>query len=60
MTPLVILGQFLALAVVSIAIGVIFGMLTSLMFKYMRFLTSSAVTETFIMIAMGFGAYFVA
>ena len=60
MTPLVILGQFIALAVVSITIGVIFGMLTSLMFKHMRFLTSSAVTETFIMIAMGFGGYFVA
>jgi hypothetical protein len=30
------------------------------MFKYMRFLTTPAVTETFIMLAMGFFAYFFA
>lgn len=60
MTPLIILGQFLSIAIVSIVIGVFFGFLTSLMFKHMRWLTSNAVTETFIMLAIGFISYFLA
>lgn len=59
-TPFRILAQFFALAVVSIAIGVFFGMITSLMFKHMRFLTISAVTETFLMLGAGLLSYFVA
>lgn len=59
-TPFTILAQFFALAVVSIAIGVFFGMITSLMFKHMRFLTISAVTETFLMLGAGLLSYFVA
>lgn len=59
-TPFTILLQFFSLAVVSIAIGVFFGMITSLMFKHMRFLTISAVTETFILLAAGLLSYFVA
>ena len=41
------------------AIGVIFGFGTSLLFKHLRFLTSSAVTETFVMMAMGLMAYYI-
>lgn len=57
---MIILGQFVALAVVSIAIGLVFGFLCCLMFKHMRFLSVSVVTETFLMTAFGFSAYFVA
>jgi len=60
MTPLIIFGQFISLGVVSIGIGIFFGFVTSLMFKHLRMLTVSAVTETFIIIAMGFLAYFTA
>ena len=59
-TPFVIMAQFISLAIVSIGIGLFFGMATALMFKYLRFLTVSAVTETFLMIASGMIAYFVA
>jgi len=59
-TPFLILAQFLSLAIVSVAIGMFFGMLTAFMFKHVRFLTISAVTETFIMLAMGFISYYVA
>ena len=59
-TPFLIIAQFFSLAVVSVAIGIFFGMLTALMFKHIRFLTISAVTETFIMLAMGFISYFAA
>lgn len=45
---------------VSVAIGILFGFATSLMLKWMRFLGHTAVTETFILISMGFGSYFVA
>ena len=55
-----ILGQFFALAFISIGTGIFFGFATALMFKYMRFLTISAVTETFIMLVMGFFAYYLA
>lgn len=58
--PFIILAQFLSLAVVSVAFGVFFGFVTALMFKHIRFLTISAVIETFIMLAMGFIAYNVA
>lgn len=55
-----IIAQFLSLAIVSVTIGLFYGIITSLMFKYFRFLTHSAVTETFIMIAIGFISYFTA
>jgi sodium/hydrogen exchanger-like protein 6/7/sodium/hydrogen exchanger 8 len=58
--PFIILAQFIALAVVSVGFGVLFGFMTALMFKHFRFLTISAVIETFIMLAMGFISYNVA
>ena len=59
-TPFKILAEFISLAVVSVAIGMIFGFLTCLMFKHFRFLSVSVVNETFIMTAFGFIAYFTA
>jgi len=46
--------------VVSIAIGLVFGFATAYLFKNFRFLNTSVVTETFIMIAMAMMAYFIA
>lgn len=48
------------LGIVSVLIGVVMGFLSCLMFKHMRFLTHSVVTETFLMTALGFSAYFIA
>lgn len=59
-TPFLIIEQLLILAVVSIAIGLVFGFSTALLFKNFRFLNTSVVTETFIMIAMALMAYFIA
>ena len=58
--PFVILAQFVSLAVISVAFGIIFGFATALLFKHFRFLTISCVIETFVMLAMGFTAYYVA
>lgn len=60
MTAVVILSQFIILGIVSICIGVFFGFVCCLLFKHLRFLSHSVVTETFIMTAFGFVAYFVA
>jgi len=58
--PFLILAQFVSLAVISVAFGIIFGFATALLFKHFRFLTISCVIETFVMLAMGFIAYYVA
>lgn len=60
MTPVVIVGQFFSLAIVSLLIGIVFGAACCLMFKHFRFLSASVVTETFLMTAFGFMAYFIA
>jgi NhaP-type Na+/H+ or K+/H+ antiporter len=59
-TPFIIIGQFISLGVVSVFVGVFYGFCTSLMFKHLRMLTLSAVTETFIIITFGFMTYFTA
>ena len=59
-TPFKILAQFVLLAVISLAIGIISGVLTSLLFKHLRVLTVSAITETFIIFAFAMVSYFVA
>lgn len=46
------------LGVVSVLYGLLFGFLTSLMLKHCRFLTISAITETFIIFSMSMLAYF--
>jgi NhaP-type Na+/H+ or K+/H+ antiporter len=55
-----IVEQLLILAVVSVAYGLFFGFATAYMFKHFRFLNTSVVTETFIMLAMAMMAYFTA
>jgi sodium/hydrogen exchanger-like protein 6/7 len=46
------------LGFISLAMGLIFGFLTSLMFKHWRFLTHNAICENFVMIAMSLISYF--
>jgi len=46
------------LGVVSITIGLFAGLLTSIVFKHVRFLTVSAITETFLIFAFAEIAYF--
>ena len=56
----IILAQFISLAIVSVGFGILFGFATALLFKHFRFLTISAVIETFIMLAVGFMSYYIA
>lgn len=57
-TPFEILGNFIKLGLISILIGVVIGMLSSLMFKYMRFLTHSPITETLMIMILAFICYY--
>ncbi len=52
-----ILGDFLTLAFGSIVIGIIFGLIASLMLKNMRFLVVSAIKETLLIFCVGYMAY---
>ncbi len=47
------------LGIISVAMGVIFGFMGALMFKHVRFLNESPVTEMFVMFAWAMGAYFI-
>jgi len=47
------------LGVISLSIGLIFGFLTSLMFKHCRFLRINAITETFLLFSFSMISYFV-
>jgi NhaP-type Na+/H+ or K+/H+ antiporter len=58
-SPFKILGSFFALALASVGIGLFFGIFSSLMFKWFRFLTHSAITETLLLIIIAFVAYFI-
>ena len=57
-TPFVILAQFLLLGVVSISVGLIFGLSLSLIFKHCRFLTVSPTIEVFMIFAFCYVSYF--
>jgi NhaP-type Na+/H+ or K+/H+ antiporter len=59
-TPFVILFQFVLLGVVSLAIGVLIGFFTSALFKHCGFLRVSAITETFLILALSMASYFLA
>lgn len=52
--------QFFVLGFVSVAIGVVFGLLTSFIFKKAKFLRASSITETFLLIAFSMISYFYA
>ena len=58
-TPFVILIQFILLGIVSIAMGLIFGVILSIFFKYARFITISPIIETFMVFSFCMTAYFV-
>jgi len=49
----------LMLGIISVAMGVIFGFSGALLFKHVRFLNESPVTEMFVMFAWAMSAYFV-
>ena len=57
-TPFEILGQFLLLGVVSIGVGLIFGISLALIFKHVRFLTVSPMVETFLVFSFCYISYF--
>ena len=58
-TIFVILGQFIMLGVVSLLIGVLFGLGSSYLFKACSFLRGNAILETFVLFSFSMGSYFV-
>jgi len=58
-TPALIFYQFCMLGFVSLTIGLIFGFLTSLIFKKASFLRVNPITETFLLLAFSMMSYFV-
>ena len=56
-TVFIIIGQFLLLGIVSILVGLIFGMGLALMFKHLRFLTASPIIETFLIFCFCYMSY---
>lgn len=60
MTPLMILFQFALLGVVSLSYGLLFGFMTSFIFKHCSFLRVNAVTETFLILSLSMLSYFIA
>ena len=54
-----IIGDFVMLALSSVAIGMIFGIFNSLLFKWCRMLVHSAISETILMLIIALFAYFV-
>ena len=57
-TIFVIIGQFLLLGIVSISVGLIFGIGLALILKYVRFLTVTPIIETFTIFSFSYLAYF--
>jgi hypothetical protein len=53
-------GDFLKLGFYSLLLGFIFGFISSLIFKWFRFISHSAITETLIIFIIGFLSYFIA
>jgi NhaP-type Na+/H+ or K+/H+ antiporter len=58
-TPFTIILNFVTLALSSLAIGLLFGVLSSLMFKYARFLCHSAITETILLLIIAMVCYYI-
>jgi len=56
-TPFKIIGEFLVLGSVSILIGFIMGLISSYTLKRMRFVTVSAIKETFLIFCFGYLSY---
>lgn len=51
--------NFLSLGFVSMLIGLIAGIMSSILFKKCRFLTHSAITETLLIVIIAFISYFI-
>jgi len=58
-SPFEILGQFFFLAISSVALGVLTGVISSLLFKWFRFLTHNAITETLVLFILAMLTYFI-
>jgi NhaP-type Na+/H+ or K+/H+ antiporter len=58
-TPFEIIGEFFMLGIVSLSIGLLFGLLTSFIFKHCRFLRVNPIIETFLLFAFSMVSYFV-
>jgi len=58
-TPFSILYQFFILALSSVAIGLLFGVISALVFKWFRFLCHSSITETLIVFLLAMITYFI-
>lgn len=56
-TVFLIIGQFLLLGIVSISVGLVYGMSLSLLFKHFRCLTASPIIETFLIFAFCYISY---
>jgi sodium/hydrogen exchanger-like protein 6/7/sodium/hydrogen exchanger 8 len=52
--------QFVIVGLISILIGALFGFMSTLAFKSLRFLTRKVIVETFLMFATGMLSYFMA
>lgn len=47
------------LGIISLSVGLVIGLIVALLFKHVRFLTTNAITETFLMFAMCLSSYFI-
>lgn len=56
-TAFQIIGRFLLLTTCSILIGIAYGLIASLIFKYFRFVTVSAIKETLVIFSFGYLSY---
>jgi NhaP-type Na+/H+ or K+/H+ antiporter len=56
-SPFIIIGNFLLLGVVSLAIGTFYGFLSALFFKYFRSLTHSSINQAVIVFCFAYLAY---
>mmetsp|Transcript_32664 Transcript_32664/g.24125 ORF Transcript_32664/g.24125 Transcript_32664/m.24125 type:complete len:126 (-) Transcript_32664:139-516(-) len=52
-----IVVYFIVVAVLSILMGIVFGVISCLIFKYLRFVTVSAIKETVLVFCFGLVAY---
>lgn len=59
-TPVVILVDFVSLGFMSLGVGTIFGLIAARLFKTVRFLTSSPISESMLVFCFGYVSYTVA
>lgn len=59
-TPFLIIGELFMVAIISLLIGLLFGFLTSLVFKHASFLRINPISETFLLFSFSIVSYYVA